>query len=194
MKIYLFLISLILITGCSVKNDGPSPKNNIEKSISFFKEIDSKSKELKEKEDLEKITELNETFNRYFKYQKDKELYDINEYWASFYEMMQHNFQGDCEDFTFGKIQLAELFGIKKENIYVGYTNEGRHIFPIFFDGNEYHISDTNGKLRSLESYSKKYKDLKVYSFEDIWITKDVIFSKKRGTKTLIKITGISKK
>lgn len=218
MKYYLSFIFIILFSsGCALKvNEVPNQprpqllppvvikpepviniekmkeksKNNIKKTIVFFKNLDENSTNCSNKSKFQKISNLNDFFNNNFEYKTDPLNYNKEDYWASFYEMIQSGFCGDCEDFTFGKIQLAEEFGIPKEDIFVGFTESGKHIFPIFFDGTNYVISDTKGKIRTFMSYVEKYDDLKVYSYADIWKTKDNIFSLRRGNNVILKVTG----
>jgi hypothetical protein len=203
-KIFLISASLLFF-GCAelkipekikpvdthVSND-LNTTNNLKKSIQFFKQLEIEEQIARTKSKKENIKELNDFFNKNFNYQKDNITYEMDDYWASFYEMIQSGYVGDCEDFTFGKIQLSELFGIEKKDIFIGFTLKGRHIFPIFSDSENFFIADTNGSLRKLDDYLKKYPDLKIYSYADIWKTNDIVFSKRRGGNVLYKMTGVS--
>lgn len=167
-------------------------KGNLQKTISFFENLKINILNSKNKTKFERLSDLNNFFNNEFKYKLDADNYGMNDYWASIYEMIQAGFNGDCEDFTFAKIQLAELYSINRDDIFIGFTKSGKHIFPVFFDGTNYVVSDTNGKLKTLESYSNKYSDLKVYSYSEIWTTKDFIFRSGNKDKILVKMVGMN--
>lgn len=218
MKKTVLLSLLFFISGCSVSNVSLSNnfindrnndfnmslidkkieyseftnKSNILKTIIFFENLNNNLFDIKNKTKFEKISTLNNFFNSEFSYIKDSDNYGLKDYWASIYEMIQSGFKGDCEDFTFGKIQLAEMYLIDKKDILIGFTKDGKHIFPIFFDGSNYVVSDTNGRLKTLESYVQIYPDLKVYSYSEIFTTKDLIFNSKGRSKILVKVTGFN--
>lgn len=168
----------------------PLTQTHLIKTINFFKNLEVNATAASSKPEFYKLSDLNDFFNANFSYKKDDIVYGKNDYWASVYEMIQSGFVGDCEDYTFGKIQLAELYGVDKKNINVGYTAKGAHIFVLFNDGKRLVVSDTSGKLKKFEAYQELYPDMKIYSYEDLWITKDSLISKKRGEKILFKVIG----
>lgn len=154
-------------------------KNNFQKSFQFyqqFNQISNKNTTL-----FNKIDNLNFLFNSYFLYASDIDVYGKDDYFASFNEMIERGFKGDCEDFSLAKILLAKEFKIPKENVFLGITIEHHHMFPIFFDGKDYIVSESSGKLIKLGYYINKYPDLKIYSYSEIFNSDDEILSSKKA-------------
>ena len=63
---------------------------------------------LKGRDRLAQLRAVNDYWNR-VPYRTDKEIYGVNDYWATPREMLQHN-AGDCEDYAFAKyVSLRQL-------------------------------------------------------------------------------------
>lgn len=128
----------------------------------------------------ERIESLNLFINGKFVYETDKVLYGQEDHWATVIEMIGVGFRGDCEDFTFLKIALSKNYGISKENVFLGYTATGGHVFPIFFDGKNYLVDEMNRSFNLIE-YAEKYSDLVVFSLSEIQNSDHILFSTRRA-------------
>lgn len=215
MKFSLFLLFIFLFfSGCSTiqkpldltyGNDIPSyyiPENatpvyakdfqglsNLSKTRQFYKDLDLYSSKY-ENSMFKNIDNLNFIINSYFAYSTDEKLYKQIDHWASANEMIERGFKGDCEDLTFAKIYFASALNIPTENIFIGFTLDYQHIFPIFFDGKDYFVSETDGPLVRFEYFYTKYQDLKVYSYDEMFESNDIIFQKQIKEKSISKMLG----
>lgn len=144
------------------------------------------------KNDEIRILALDKFFNNNFKYETDKNNYGKEDYWASLIEMVDKNQTGDCEDFTFGKITLAQYFNISDDNILIGYTKIGEHLFPVFHDTkkNKYIVSENSGRIRTLEETVKRYPDVKFFSLDEIFKTDEILFVNWKNEGSLNKVTS----
>jgi predicted transglutaminase-like cysteine proteinase len=64
----------------------------------------------------DKLTAVNDFFNRW-PYKEDRELYGLNEYWATPREFMTRS--GDCEDFAIAKYYALRELGFAEEDMRV---------------------------------------------------------------------------
>lgn len=74
--------------------------------------------------DIKKINLVNTWVNQ-IKYKSDKEVYGVNDYWATLYEFVGKN-RGDCEDYTIAKYYILKELGIDPKRMkftYVIYKN-----------------------------------------------------------------------
>ncbi len=66
--------------------------------------------DLKDVSDIKKLNTVN-TWVNFIKYKSDKELYGVNDYWATLYEFVGKG-KGDCEDYTIAKYYILKELGI----------------------------------------------------------------------------------
>jgi len=79
---------------------------------------------LKGKSELLKLNFVNTWVNQ-IKYESDKKLYGVNDYWATLYEFVGKN-GGDCEDYTIAKYYILKALGVspkKMKFVYVIYQS-----------------------------------------------------------------------
>ena len=67
-------------------------------------------KGLKNASTMKKLNTVN-TWVNFIKYASDKELYGVNDYWATLYEFIGKN-KGDCEDYTIAKYYILKELGV----------------------------------------------------------------------------------
>lgn len=80
--------------------------------------------DLKGRSDLAKLNFVN-TWVNYIKYESDKKLYGVSDYWATLYEFVGKN-GGDCEDYTIAKYYILKELGVspqKMKFVYVIYKS-----------------------------------------------------------------------
>ena len=79
---------------------------------------------LKDKNDITKLNFVN-TWVNYIKYESDKNLYGVGDYWATLYEFIGKD-AGDCEDYTITKYYILKALGINPKRmkfVYVIYKS-----------------------------------------------------------------------
>ncbi len=79
---------------------------------------------LKDTDELKKLNFVNTWVNG-IKYKSDKEVYGLNDYWATLYEFVGKN-KGDCEDYTIAKYYILKELGVDPKRLkftYVIYKN-----------------------------------------------------------------------
>lgn len=85
---------------------------------------------LKNASELKKLNVVNRWVN-YIKYDSDKNIYGVSDYWATLYEFIGKN-RGDCEDYTIAKYYILKELGVSPKKMkftYVVYKNRlGKNI------------------------------------------------------------------
>ena len=85
---------------------------------------------LKKADDLKKLNVVNTWVNQ-LRYKSDKQVYGVNDYWATLYEFVGKN-MGDCEDYTIAKYYILKELGVDPKRMkftYVIYKNrQGKKI------------------------------------------------------------------
>jgi len=79
---------------------------------------------LKKADDLKKLNVVNTWVNQ-LRYKSDKQVYGVNDYWATLYEFVGKN-MGDCEDYTIAKYYILKELGVDPKRMkftYVIYKN-----------------------------------------------------------------------
>jgi len=126
---YILFTTLILVSlhaelvTHAIENQAEKKYGNFAKNrfISLNKEILSK---LKDANELKKLNLVN-TWVNYVKYQSDKKIYGVSDYWATLYEFIGKG-QGDCEDYTIAKYYILKELGVDPKKLkftYVIYQN-----------------------------------------------------------------------
>ncbi|MDF1884042.1 transglutaminase-like cysteine peptidase [Sulfurimonas sp. SAG-AH-194-C21] len=96
-----------------------------------FNDIESSLlKKLENESEIKKLNVVNTWVNA-VGYKSDKQVYGVNDYWATLYEFVGKN-RGDCEDYTIAKYYILKELGINPKRMkftYVIYKNrKGRKI------------------------------------------------------------------
>ncbi|WP_457746882.1 transglutaminase-like cysteine peptidase [Sulfurimonas sp.] len=77
-------------------------------------------KKLKNSSDIKKLNFVN-TWVNFIKYKSDKQIYGVNDYWATLYEFVGKN-SGDCEDYTIAKYYILKALGIDPHRMKFAYV------------------------------------------------------------------------
>ena len=77
-------------------------------------------KKLKHQSVRQKLEGVNKLINM-IKYQSDRKIYGVNDYWATLYEFIGKG-KGDCEDYTITKYYLLKALGISPKRLKFTYV------------------------------------------------------------------------
>lgn len=121
-----FIIILFLIFSSSSANFSSSNLiKKVEKKYKRFaknrfialeKTIKRASKKCEEK----KLEMINNFFN-YVPYGNDKDIYGVNDYWATPYEFLARD-KGDCEDYVIAKYLVLKHLGVSSQKMFLSYV------------------------------------------------------------------------
>ncbi|MEA2018622.1 MAG: transglutaminase-like cysteine peptidase [Campylobacterota bacterium] len=171
----IFFINQILIAN-RLHNISKQNLNKIEKKygeqakqrvVLWDKMIES----VKNKKIVKKLKTVNDFFNK-FKYVKDRDLWQKNDYWASPFEFLGKG-AGDCEDYAIAKYFALRTIGIPDKKLkitYVKLKQKSKKYDEAHMVLNYYHkVNSTpivlDNIVKSLKLATKR-KDLKpIYSF-----------------------------
>lgn len=81
---------------------------------------------LKGANELKKLNVVNSWVN-YIKYDSDKHIYGVNDYWATLYEFVGRG-RGDCEDYTIAKYYILKELGISPKKMKFTYVIYKNHV------------------------------------------------------------------
>jgi predicted transglutaminase-like cysteine proteinase len=73
------------------------------------------------KTDYEKLEDVNSFFNSRIRYTTDIELWGVEDYWATPFELLSKN-AGDCEDFAIAKYFTLKAVGVKEDKLNIMYV------------------------------------------------------------------------
>ncbi len=73
--------------------------------------------------DEEKLKKVNDFFNQLIVYVRDYDLWGIEDYWATPYEILTKG-AGDCEDFSIAKYFTLKKLGISENSIRITYVTD----------------------------------------------------------------------
>lgn len=77
--------------------------------------------EIKNSNDLEKLTKINDFFNARIMFVDDIDLWNTSDYWATLLETLGRR-AGDCEDFSIAKYITLRLAGLSNEKLRLVYV------------------------------------------------------------------------
>ena len=105
MKVFIIIL-LFIFTSYSADFVSDSLLNKVEKKYNKFAKnrfiaLNNLLQKLQTADTKTKLEKVNDFFNS-VKYSDDKDIYGINDYWASPYEFLARD-RGDCEDYAIAK-------------------------------------------------------------------------------------------
>lgn len=146
--------------------------------------------ELKDKEEIEKVVEINKFFNQ-LQYATDLRIWKTNDYWASRLEFIGKG-AGDCEDYAVAKFLTMAQLGVPQKKIFLTYVKainfpQSAHLVVTYYKtpGTIPYVLD-NYEKRILPATARK--DLiPVYSFtaSDLYLQKQHGLGKKINRRDL---------
>ncbi|MCX8521236.1 MAG: transglutaminase-like cysteine peptidase [Rhodoferax sp.] len=128
--------------------------------------------------DRDKLTLVNTFFNRRMFYKTDREVYRLDDYWATPLELMGHA-AGDCEDFVIAKYATLRLLGVPNQRLRLVYVRyQSGNTAPIAHMVLGYYAEASQEPLildsliTSIRSASMRPDLMPVYSFnsDGLWV------------------------
>lgn len=163
MKIMFYLILAISLNANFIESkEGDSV---LEKKQIYF--INKKIEELKSKEDIEKLKEVNKIFNTLISYGTDKKIWNKKNYIATIKETISVGLKGDCDDYVMAKLEALIYLGFKEENMKLLHTTENgvRHVKLMVNLKDEVFILDSlNKNFRTLNKKEEEKKAPTIYN------------------------------
>jgi len=128
----------------------------------------------KHKPDIEKLQLINQFFNNRIRYSTDKEVWGVNEYWASLYEFLEKS-AGDCDDFSIAKYFALKYTGIEENNLKILYSKlltTGESHMVLVYCGSEILVLDN--KIDNILTLSDRSDLLPILGFNSfgLWTFK----------------------
>lgn len=122
---------------------------------------------------MEKLRAVNVFFNRW-PYRTDREVYGLEDYWATPYEFMKNS--GDCEDYATAKFFALKKLGVPVESMRVvalmdKIRNIGHAVLVVYLDGNAYVLDNLTDLVLSHErfkQYAPQYSVNETYRWAHI--------------------------
>lgn len=146
----------------------------LEKKQIYF--INKKIEELKSKEDIEKLKEVNKIFNTLISYGTDKKIWNKKNYIATIKETISVGLKGDCDDYVMAKLESLLYLGFKEENMKLLHTTENgeRHVKLLVSLNDKYYILDSlNKNFRTLNINETKDKKATIYNSQQYLMLKE---------------------
>ena len=128
--------------------------------------------------DRDKLTLVNTFFNRRMFYKTDREMYRLDDYWATPLEFMGHA-AGDCEDFVIAKYATLRLLGVPNQQlrlVYVRYQSSNTapiaHMVLGYYAEASQEPLILDSLISSIRSASMRPDLMPVYSFnsDGLWV------------------------
>lgn len=121
-----FIIILFLIFSSSSANFSSSNLiKKVEKKYKRFAKnrfiaLEKTIKRASKKSEEKKLEMINDFFN-YVPYGNDKDIYGVNDYWATPYEFLARD-KGDCEDYVIAKYLVLKHLGVSSKKMFLSYV------------------------------------------------------------------------
>lgn len=157
----IYIIALMLVTGCSTAHDSVSQINDYRYNQVLAKESKYPIPKVEFRGTNKQIIEdVNAYVNDHIKYVSDAETYGVKDYWQSSVETLRRK-TGDCEDIALLKRKILHNFNIVSYPLMV-YDNRvmDYHMVLIVKDGSDEYVLDSrNDKIsnRISKDYSALY-------------------------------------
>ncbi|MGD9625799.1 MAG: transglutaminase-like cysteine peptidase [Arcobacter sp.] len=124
MKIFIIIL-LLIFTSYSADFADDSLIQKVEKKYNKFAKnrfvtLNKLLKKLETSDTKTKLEKVNDFFNA-VKYGNDKDIYGVNDYWATPYEFLARD-KGDCEDYVIGKYFALKHLGIPTSKMFLSYV------------------------------------------------------------------------
>ncbi|SDB34119.1 Predicted transglutaminase-like cysteine proteinase [Desulfonatronum thiosulfatophilum] len=120
------------------------------------------------KTDLEKLEKVNQFFNTRIMYVTDIELWGVEDYWATPFELLSRN-AGDCEDFAIAKYFTLKAIGVKEEKLNIMYVKALQfgiaHMVLAYYDTPEAEPLILDNYIDSILPASRRTDLLPVFGF-----------------------------
>ncbi len=127
--------------------------------------------------DMDKLTVVNDFFNRSIEFVSDSRLWNMNDYWATPLEFLAQG-AGDCEDYAIAKYFTLKEMGLSEEKMRITYVKaielNQAHMVLTYFDTPKSVPLVLDNLITEIKPASEREDLMPVYSFNGsgLWLAK----------------------